>query len=82
MMMIEHTKTQQMDSLPLKVLNSFNNGSWLMEVGTAALQMRNSSATELTSVTLEHGKSQSAQIFNTYKSLKIIKLYNNLKHKS
>ena len=30
-----------------------------------ALQSRNSSANELTSVTLEHEKSQSAQVFNT-----------------
>ena len=37
-----------------------------MEVGAVALQMRNSSASELTSVTLEHPKSQSAQIFKIY----------------
>ena len=50
----------------IKSVEWLNIRSWrLMEVGAAALQMWNSSARKLSSVTLEHGKSQSAQIFNT-----------------
>ena len=65
-LVIKHTETASEFSF-IKSVEWLNNWSWQMEVGTVALQMRNSSATELTSVTLEHRKSQSAQIFKIYK---------------
>ena len=64
-LVIKHTETASEFSF-IKSVEWLNNWSWQMEVGTVAVQMRNSSASELTSVTLEHWKSQSAQLLKIY----------------